>query len=498
MSGATINEQILENKLIQLEEARSWSPRVISRLETMIRTGDDYDLFRINPLQYAADKNMAESEAIDLFLYSAKFGLFEMEWHLVCAFCAHVVESLRDLSNLHSHFKCNFCAAENDISMDDYIQVAFTISPQVRAISFHQADSLPIEDYYFRYHFAKGVQPLPDGTPYLEVAEMLTRHMQYVEPDEKIVIETEIMPGMLQAKDLYHRTSVVFFLQEHQSDLEAIPIHLEEGQFVAKDRQLKPAEIVQPAATFRFDQTDELDSGKVKIEYTNLMEKRSPLLVVHYPAGFQSMYLSFDPFLSGKRLLTTQTFRDLFRSEVLQTDEGIGVKDITFLFTDLKGSTEMYDRVGDAKAYYLVRQHFDTLNNAITNNSGAIVKTIGDAVMATFMTPKEAVQAAIDMIQGLNEFNTTISEDLFLKIGIHRGHSIVVTLNDRLDYFGQTVNIAARVQGLAGANEIYLTHDVHTYPGVDALLGACEVVGEEANLKGVSGKVPVCKVTLIT
>lgn len=493
--AAPVNEEILDDKLTQLEASCGWSPRVISRLETHIRAADDYDLFRINPIQYASDKKMDEQEAIDLFLYGTKLGLFEMEWHLVCAFCANVVQSLSALSNLHSHFRCTFCGAENDVAMDDYIQVAFTISPRVRAISFHQADSLSIEDYYYKYHFAKGIQPLPNGLTFLEIGQMLTRHMQYVEPDERITIETEITPGMLQAKDLYHRTSLVFFLQEQQSDREAIPIQLEDGQFVAKDREFKPAQVEQPLTTFHFDKTDEIDSGKVHIEYTNRTDKRSPLWIVHYPADFQSTYLTFDPFLSGKRLLTSQTFRNLFRTEALSTDEGIAVKDITFLFTDLKGSTDMYDKVGDIKAFYLVRQHFDTLITAIARNKGSIVKTIGDAVMATFMNPADAVKAALDMLEGLEDFNQQISEDLFLKIGIHRGPSIVVNLNDRLDYFGQTVNIAARIQGLAGASEIYISREAHSSPEVDALLKNCVVTEEQAVLKGVSGKVLVCKIT---
>src|ERR1051326_6854386 len=93
----TINESLLDEHLGKLEGARTWSPRVISKLESFIRTADDYDLFRVNPIQYATDKNMAESEAIDLFLHSAKLGLFEMEWHLVCPGCGHVVESLRNM-----------------------------------------------------------------------------------------------------------------------------------------------------------------------------------------------------------------------------------------------------------------------------------------------------------------------------------------------------------------------------------------------------------------
>jgi len=156
----------------------------------------------------------------------------------------------------------------------------------------------------------------------------------------------------------------------------------------------------------------------------------------------------------------------------------------------------MYDRIGDLKAYYLVRQHFDTLSRVIAQNSGAIVKTIGDAVMASFMNPLDAVKAAIEILQDIEAFNRTISDDIILKIGIHRGPSIAVTLNDRLDYFGQTVNIAARVQGLAGAGEIYVTAETHQYSGVDDLLTNCEVVSEQANVKGVSDKLDVYKITV--
>lgn len=497
--NVNINETVLEDKLTQLEQVHNWSPRVISRLENMIRTADDYDLFRINPIQYAADKRMDEQEAIDLFLYSAKLGLFELEWHLVCSFCAHVVESLSELSSVHSHYKCTFCQAENDVALDDYIQVAFTISRQVRTIGFHQPEQLPIEDYYLKYHFAKGVQPLPDGTTFAQIGKLISRYMNYVEPNERVVVETEITPGMLQAKDLFHRASLVFFLQDAQADEVAIPIQLADGKFQATDHTPAPREINQTVATFHYDAADELDSGKVQLEYTNMMAERSPLWIMHYPAGFEAVSLSFAPFLSGKRLLTTQTFRDLFRSQALSDNEGIAVKEITFLFTDLKGSTDMYDRIGDLNAYYLVRQHFDALITAITNNHGSIVKTIGDAVMATFLTPVDAVQAALDMLEGIEAFNKTRAEPLlFLKIGIHRGASIAVTLNDRLDYFGQTVNIAARIQSLAGASEIYISHEAHSQPEVQDLLTHCDVFEEQVTLKGVRNKIDVCKIVLRT
>ena len=97
------------------------------------------------------------------------------------------------------------------------------------------------------------------------------------------------------------------------------------------------------------------------------------------------------PFLTAKRLLTNQTFRDLYRTDTLDVDQRLKITSLTFLFTDLKGSTELYERVGDLVAYDLVRAHFRVLNEIVAAEAGAVVKTIGDAVMATFPTPDHAV-----------------------------------------------------------------------------------------------------------
>src|SRR5512139_736840 len=136
------------------------------------------------------------------------------------------------------------------------------------------------------------------------------------------------------------------------------------------------------------------------------------------------------PFLTAKRLLSNQTFRDIYRTDTLDVDQGLKITSLTFLFTDLKGSTALYDRVGDIVAYDLVREHFRILGAIVSSEGGAVVKTIGDAVMATFPTPDRAVAAALRMRDSVQEFKN----DLLVKIGIHEGPCLAVTLNDRLDY----------------------------------------------------------------
>jgi class 3 adenylate cyclase len=277
--------------------------------------------------------------------------------------------------------------------------------------------------------------------------------------------------------------------------VKSIPITMVDNRLHMAGATLGSRDVQNGMALFKYQQAGDISTGKVVIEVENRMDRRNPFWLLKYPAGFPAVPVQFESFLSGKRLLTNQTFRTLFRSESVGEEEGIGVKEITFLFTDLKGSTAMYDQIGDPKAFYLVRQHFDTLGKVVARHSGAIVKTIGDAIMATFMSPRDALRASLEMIEELDRFNRTISEDLKLKVGIHTGHSIAVTLNERLDYFGQTVNIAARVQGLAEGDEIYLTHDAFIAEGMGELLAARRVEPQRVSVKGVSDQLQVYRVT---
>jgi class 3 adenylate cyclase len=196
-------------------------------------------------------------------------------------------------------------------------------------------------------------------------------------------------------------------------------------------------------------------------------------------------------------LLARQTFRRLFRAERVDEKEGLGIRQVTFLFTDLKGSTAMYERLGDLNAYALVREHFTLLDAAAQENFGAVVKTIGDAVMAVFSRPADAIAAALRILQEIDRFNREHGEPaIILKIGAHCGPTIAVTLNENLDYFGQTVNVAARVQSLAEAGEICISEALYTAPGVRDLLSGHTVAAFDAPLRGVEGSACVYRIMI--
>jgi class 3 adenylate cyclase len=203
------------------------------------------------------------------------------------------------------------------------------------------------------------------------------------------------------------------------------------------------------------------------------------------------------PFLTAKRLLSNQTFRDLYRTDALDIDQRLKILSLTFLFTDLRGSTALYERVGDLAAYDLVRSHFHVLHDIVAEETGAVVKTIGDAVMATFVTPDHALSAALRMRDGMAQLNRERGhDDLMLKIGMHEGPCLAVNLNDRQDFFGQTVNIASRVQNLAVDRAIFATEPVVADKAVAALLTerGLSPVAQDIMLKGVSEPVRIYEI----
>ena len=154
-----------------------------------------------------------------------------------------------------------------------------------------------------------------------------------------------------------------------------------------------------------------------------------------------------------------QEFRDMFAEEMVSPDESFSIENIRIIFTDIKSSTEMYERLGDSKAFYLVKEHFKILKDVVSANGGAVVKTIGDAVMAVFTSPRNALVDAKSMIEAFEQAQNRarMENAVIVKVGVHLGPCIAVTLNDRLDYFGTTINIAARIQGLSDGRDVMIS-----------------------------------------
>ena len=173
---------------------------------------------------------------------------------------------------------------------------------------------------------------------------------------------------------------------------------------------------------------------------------------------------------------------------------------LTFLFTDLESSTALYEQMGDAAAYDIMRRHFMFLGGIVFGHNGIVLKTIGDAVMATFGDPIDAVRAALAIQSRIADFNRAHMDGnadrrLAIRLGVHSGGSVRVELDDRVDYFGSAVNLAARLRGQSRGGDVVLSHFVAGYPAVRLLLATLPTREESLRFKGFDGLVRFVRVS---
>lgn len=452
---------------------------VADAMEQLVLTAPDRKLNRINALAFAATHGLDPEEAIAGFLHASRLGLFDMSWNVLCPGCGGVLGVNTTLKTVQSsNYTCSLCAAGYEPNLDEMVEVTFTVSPRLRAIAAHDPNRLSPEEYFRQIYWGSGID-LPEEDYEATVDEFILEAME-LPPGEKGVISLHLPAEYVIVFEPV--THAVQFI-----DVTGEPTRERRSLSIIYDRSHSPSQELK------------LQPGPIRIQVENHLDVRTLPSVCIANDTLHDLLGQRRPFLTAKALLSNHTFRDLYRTDTIGADQRLKITSLTFLFTDLRGSTELYERVGDLAAFDLVNKHFAALNDIVAAEAGAVVKTIGDAVMATFPAPDRALAAAMRMREAMAALNAERgSEDLLLKIGIHEGPCIAVSLNDRQDYFGQTVNIASRVQHLATTQEIFATEPVLGDPRASNLLTEKGLKPEAQNvaLRGIANEVKVFTIPL--
>jgi len=450
----------------------SADPKVVAAIEALISDGVDRKLCRVNALSFAAENGLDEEKVIGGFLHAARLGLFDLTWNVLCPGCGGVLDATHTLKSVHKEaYDCALCATGYEPTLDQMVEVAFTVNPRVRRIEAHDPQSLSPWEYFRQIFWGSGVD-LPE-VGFEDLMEEVTIDSIELPPGQKAQMSLQ-MPAefLIVFEPVTHAAHFIDVKGEPTKERQNLALIFNKVQAPTVTTEMRP--------------------GPLRLALENKIDIRTLPSVWIAGDTLHHMLGKRKPFVTAKRLLTNQLFRDIYRTDTLDVDQGLKLTSLTFLFTDLKGSTELYDRVGDLVAYDLVREHFRVLNEIVASEAGAVVKTIGDAVMATFPTPDRALAAALRMRDSVRK----IKNDLLIKIGIHEGPCLAVTLNDRLDYFGQTVNIAARVQNLADAQAILATRSVVEHPQVSKMLEGAKLAptAQDTVLRGVTDKMTIYQI----
>lgn len=394
------------NRLREIETALGDYPvdmELYDKLVNFIRRADDAALKRISPVRMARIWKKPVGEVLKFFLCAAKAGLLKFFWDMYCSRCRKVQATHETLSEVFEPVYCHHCRKEFTVNFNRSVRIGFTAHPSIRKIS---PDTCSIEE--------------PPAMSHIMV-------QQYLKPGERKYLKTCLPEGRFVLK------------ADNQSGEAIVSVH-EKGKntvYIGVNGTGLDGESVQ-----------------VNREPNLMFENRSqmPQIITLEKAEWEKSELT------GAGITSLQLFRDLFSREVLRQGERLAVDEITLMFTDLLDSTSMFNEEGDEKAAGRVIDHLEILQKAVAEENGAIVKTIGDSVMAVFTRPEQAVRAYLNAHQRIL-LDSRFDKLLKLKAGIHHGSCVAVNLNNRIDYYGSTVNIASRLVDFAGQNELIVSDE---------------------------------------
>jgi adenylate cyclase len=411
---------------------RQWLPQLIDAIETLA----DEDLDAMRPFVFADLWNADRREVLKLFLHASQAGLLDLSWDVICPGCRGAQERHDSLRNMRAEVHCPACNIKYDTNFAHSVEVTFRPNPSIRRVEV--------------VRYCSGG---PMNAPHI-VAQ------QQIPARQSRTLEMRLNPWK------YHVRSLKLETQTFVRTLTGAPNS--NGTIRIHRPTLEPLTLdLAPDVSLTLENNDDKD-------ITVMIER---------VAGSENA-------ATASMVIAMNEFRTLFSEEVLSPETPISVGAVALMFTDLKASTTLYEEIGEAPAYSLVRRHFDLLRKTIATCDGALVKTIGDSVMAAFFDPAKAVEAAFEMHRSINEDNAARGgPTLTLKIGIHHGPCIAVNLNDVLDYFGTAVNLAARVQKESHGQDVVVTEEIWQDVRVQELLAKhkCESQKETCVLRGLSG-----------
>jgi class 3 adenylate cyclase len=396
------------------------------RLADFIEHADDFAARRIRPYKLADDWNEARRDVLEVCLHATRVGLLDFQWDLLCPMCRGPQESPQSLQDIHTDVHCDGCKIDFRINFDRYVELTFRPNPAVRRVDIQS--------------FCVGS---PELTPHIVAQQLLPAGATRV-------LDLPLEPGSyrLRAMELAGSQDVV----ASADGATAAQVSLSTNGWTND--------------TLRVAETVSLDlRNETNAEQLLMLERMA----------------WNDQATTAAEVTALQMFRDLFASEALRPGEQISVGTLTVLFTDLRDSTKLYREIGDATAFGRVMNHFDVLKKAIAEHDGAIVKTIGDAVMAVFRCAADGLIAMLEAQRMLAQPGDG-SLPLQLKAGLHTGPCIAVTLNDRLDYFGSTVNLAARLEALSSGNDVIISRPVFEDAQVRELLDSKQLAATEFDM----------------
>src|ERR1700754_3731371 len=171
-------------------------PAVADAIADLIENGEDHDLNRINVLDFSRRNSFDEEQVISGFLHASRLGLFDLTWNVLCPGCGGVLDAHDTLKSLRSDdYHCGLCACGYEPSVDEQVEVAFTVSPKIRRIAAHDPNTLPLWEYYKQVFWSSGIDLNKDS--FTALTEEVTLDSLELPAGERAVLSLQLPPQFI-------------------------------------------------------------------------------------------------------------------------------------------------------------------------------------------------------------------------------------------------------------------------------------------------------------
>ena len=414
--------------------AKKMNAALVERLARFIAERSDEEVAQMRPFELAARWGVDRRDLLRVFLHATREGVVDLRWQINCPVCRVAAQVVGALADVTGNVHCGACNIGYGVDFDRHVEAVFQCHPSIRKVetSVYCASS----PAFLPHVFAQlSIEPGASRQEALELGggEL---HLRLLGGGKT----ADVTVGANAGVDVVVKSDGV-----HAGPRAGATLNVESA---ASEPQVVLVE------------RGGLDSN----------------------AALGSVVASFPDFL------------DLFATEAPATGVELTVAHLALLFSDLTGSTALYGKVGDARAFAIVQEHFQDMSAVVEEHGGVVVKTMGDAVMASFSTEADAVAAALVMLRKCRDRHGSLG--VGAKLGVGAGPCLAVRANDRLDYFGTTVNLSARLQARAENGQLVVTEELAAEPAVQALIAPFERTAFRAALKGIAAEQNLVAVTV--
>ena len=411
-NNSTVSNAFAASKIITREQKRRLSerfsrvrssaktidPKILDTLEQYLEFASDLEVARLRPLAFAERFGLKPEEVVEVCLLAAREGVLILLWDILCPTCRIPSDVMETLKGLADHGHCESCNADYELDFAQSIELIFRAHPEVRV---SETRTYCVGGPAFSSHVVAQVR---------------------LQADERLNLQLRMSDGQYRLRGPQLPYVVDFRVATS-------------GRVGRWD-----VDLARPVAKHDIPT---LRSGEQVLSFLNSHSDPRQIRIERLSSRADA--------LTAADAARLPVFREWFPDEVLSPGQLVSLTTVTLLGCQIADAVQLYATLSDQAACSQILRHLQNMASIVASNSGCVIKTMNDGLNTVFPSTSNAIAAATQIAKSSIEWNVSIKQ------AIHQGSAIVATINDRLDYFGETPQFLEELLQRSLPNELWMS-----------------------------------------